>query len=913
LDKKVIVREKLLEKRPPLYLYRAKIEGRAIYLSEIIPYITTPRDAIEGFLELTKDFSKIKSHDISSILAVKKRGVRILVAEEIIEGKTLQEITKINDGIDLIHVVPIFSALTRAIKKFHSKKIYGLGLEPENVLLKERGEITVKHPFFPIAEKFFKKTKEPEILKKEYLSPEHIQKNHADEKSDLFTLGIILYEAVNNAPPFPENSYEITPFRKKVPYCLKYITERLLDKNPSERFKTTDDFLEELKICEQELKTKEKKLKKTPSEVKETKKPEKEITKKEKPEKLWEEAKREQPVKKPEKRKVPIKKKKKKIPKKPLLIGISSLILLAIIIFSFLHLFHMGRSPDITSLSVNRNIVEAKDKNEEIVWRFRTGSDISFFEKWDIDGDGLNEVIIGTGFMLTGEDGERELGTDNGHLYIINEDKRIIFDKEIGRNSIYPDGASSWSVYKVCLHDIDNDNRLDYTALALSEDSLDCIVFSRTQKGVASEFWHSGKITCIQPISLKNEEELVCGGTNTRVGEKPAIFAISTGKCKAQSPPWGGEIKNQVECLLWYRFLPGGGTVSKITEKDSITLLVETERGQKNLFTNNGYQVAEDDTTDAMAEERAKNYFDCFMLFKYAMESNRENNKEQAIESLTGALSREIDDDIFRSVLHYQKGMLFFDMKKWRDASLSFKKATKLDPLFSHAFYKLGISYYQSETFKRAATSFRNAYDRSGKEKYFYRMADCYATMGEYRRARNSLLGIKKKVRNKEDFLMTYAKIEREAGNFDAASSNLKQLISINPKNLEAYILLADVFADMNKNIELADSLFNYACSVDSSLLTENVETLSWILYRKSHFSEAMDKINQAINREREDQQFLVDSKRKMPRLYYRKAIVSQTLGEKGAKEDAIQKATSSNFCKGYIRKQLTYLVGSPD
>lgn len=925
MNKKDIIREKLLEKRPPLYLYRAKVDDKTIYLSEIIPYITTTKDVIDGFIELTKIFSKVESPYTSNIIGVKKKGVRILVMEEITHGKPLGDIIRVNDGIDLIHILPIFSHITMAIRQFHSNKIFGLGLEPGNIILRKKGHITIRHPFFPIAEQFFKKTDKPEILKPAYLSPEHIQKNHADEKSDLFTIGVILFEAVNNTYPFLKNSYKLKPFRKNIPYCLKYIIERLLDKEPSKRFEKTYDFLEELKICKQDLDDAHKKQKKSYAEIKKTEEKEKELTdkkiEKKQPEKKkkvkdvkvqkTKKIKKEKPVKKPEKREVPVK--KKKISKKPILIGISAIIILTIAVFGFLQLLKMGRKFEIAALTVNRNIVEAKDKNGENLWRFRAGSDVSFCKKSDIDDDGLNEVIVGTGFMLTNEEGDMKKGTDNGHLYIINENKKVIFDKNIGRKSIYPDGSSSWIVYQVLLHNTDNDKKLYFTAFAMSEDSLDCIIYTRPGKGVESEFWHTGKITCLQPISVGNEEILVYGGTNARTGEKPVVFAISTEKCNDQSPPWGGEIKNQVECLLWYRYLPGGGTVSKITEQDSAKLLVETERGQKNLFINNGYQIVETDTTDSMIVGRVQHYLDCFKLFKYAMESSREGNNEQAIQSLIATLNREIDDDIFSSILQYQKGMIYFSMEEWRDASASFENATELDPLFSHAFYKLGVSYYIREILSRAATAFRNAYKHSGKEKYYYRMVDCYTTLGAYKRARNSLLNIEGKAKNRENFLMTYAKIEREAGNFNTASSKLKNLISINPKNLKAYILLADILADMNKNIELADSLFNYACSVDSTLLPDNIETLSWILYRKSQFTEAMDKINQAINREKESHKNPIDKKRKLPRLYYRKAIISQTLGKKEEKDKSIKNATSSNYCKGYIKKQLRYLVGSPD
>jgi tetratricopeptide (TPR) repeat protein len=191
-------------------------------------------------------------------------------------------------------------------------------------------------------------------------------------------------------------------------------------------------------------------------------------------------------------------------------------------------------------------------------------------------------------------------------------------------------------------------------------------------------------------------------------------------------------------------------------------------------------------------------------------------------------------------------------------------------------------------------------------------MVDCYVTLGDYKKAEGLLRGFEKYSEEKGLFLLERAKVAREVGDFKSSSRFYEKLTVLEPENLKAYISLADAYADMNENIERADSLFAFSCKMDSSLFYENIETLAWILYRKSHFEEALQNINIAVDRELSRKATSVLSRRRLPRIYYRKAIIAQTRGEKKIKEEAIKNSLSSQFCNGYIRKQINYLLGSP-
>lgn len=590
------------------------------------------------------------------------------------------------------------------------------------------------------------------------------------------------------------------------------------------------------------------------------------------------------------------------------------LIVLLFLLIIYLPLFIRMMHPfEVATLSVDKNVVETNDNKGSVQWRFKAGSDISFSKAIDIDRDDRNEVVLGTGFLLTDKRGKTKNGKDNARLYILNENGRLLFTTEIGMASIYPGGSSQWMIYDVHFLDIDGDTLIDLIALAVTDDSMDCILFTKTQKGGISKFWHAGKIEHTMVFNLSNEEkELICGAVNMRIGEKPVVFALHTNEYNDQSPPWGGNMRNRIDGLLWYRFLPGNGTIRRIEDKDSVSIIVETENGIEKHYSREGIEILKDEATEEMLKERREKYIECFREFEKSKRFEKENDIESALLSLNNAINMKVEDKALKASLYYEKGMLLYRKEKWKPSSVALNNAVKSDPLFYEAFNKLGEVYLEREKFNNATSSFKKAHILSGKETYFYRMVDCYTALGNYKTANNLLLRYDKNVKDKILFLFASAKVAREKGDFRTISLLYEKLIVLEPKNLIAYILLADTYADMNKNIEKADSLFTFSCTRDSSLFYKNIETSAWISYRKSRFEEAFQKINRAVEREESKKESSVASRRKLPRIYYRKAIIAQTLGEKEAKEEVIKRARSSPFCKGYVKKQINYLLASP-
>ena len=151
--------------------------------------------------------------------------------------------------------------ISHGLAKAHSKEIIHRDIKPANLLVTE--EDVVKIVDFGLAKLTGRTmlTKEATILgTASYMSPEQTQGSAVDHRTDIWALGVVLYEMLTGRKPF-EGDYEqavmysimnevpdpIPVLRENVPSQLISIVEKTLQKNPIDRFQTTKDMLDELK------------------------------------------------------------------------------------------------------------------------------------------------------------------------------------------------------------------------------------------------------------------------------------------------------------------------------------------------------------------------------------------------------------------------------------------------------------------------------------------------------------------------------------------------------------------------------------------------------------------------------------------------------------------------------------------
>ena len=223
------------------------------------------------FIREAKAAAALDHPYICSIHEVGETENRLFFAMEYVEGKTLRE--RISEGpLPLKQALQITSEIAEALQVAHDKGMIHRDIKPANIMLMEKGHAKVmdfglaKH--VPIADGEKTSADGPVTITSEgpspgtpaYMSPEQLQGKSLDQRSDIFSFGIVLYELLSGVHPFKkegglttvgailgEDPRPIADLIKSVPEPLQKIIGRTLAKDPDERYQTMRDVQADLK------------------------------------------------------------------------------------------------------------------------------------------------------------------------------------------------------------------------------------------------------------------------------------------------------------------------------------------------------------------------------------------------------------------------------------------------------------------------------------------------------------------------------------------------------------------------------------------------------------------------------------------------------------------------------------------
>lgn len=193
------------------------------------------------------------------------------IAMEYIEGETLRD--RLGAGLlPLPQVIQLVTEVAEALETAHEKRIAHRDLKPSNIMLSRGGHVKVMD--FGLAKRLDPLLRSDgsdstvEYLTSpgtivgtlDYMSPEQVRGLETDARSDIFSLGVILYEMLTGVHPFRRESaidtgsaiLHATPdplssYRSAVPPALASILRRMLARNVEERYPSTGDLLARLR------------------------------------------------------------------------------------------------------------------------------------------------------------------------------------------------------------------------------------------------------------------------------------------------------------------------------------------------------------------------------------------------------------------------------------------------------------------------------------------------------------------------------------------------------------------------------------------------------------------------------------------------------------------------------------------
>jgi CHASE2 domain-containing sensor protein len=185
------------------------------------------------------------------------------IAMEFLEGEDLSEILLRKKKTDPAWVLHIISEAADALDYAHHQDVVHRDIKPANIMYNDSDQ-SIKITDFGIARiTASNRTKTGVVLgTPSYMSPEQLSGKHIDGRSDLFSLGVMMFEMLTGEQPFGGDSlaslmYQITnekhpdinKLRADLPKCIKPIIDKALQKNPKKRFQTGAEFKEAVDKC----------------------------------------------------------------------------------------------------------------------------------------------------------------------------------------------------------------------------------------------------------------------------------------------------------------------------------------------------------------------------------------------------------------------------------------------------------------------------------------------------------------------------------------------------------------------------------------------------------------------------------------------------------------------------------------
>ena len=254
-----------------VYLARDERLGRKVALKLLPQRLTTDETQLSRFKTEARTASALNHPNILTVHEIGAEGDRQFMATEFIEGVTLRA-SLARGKMDLHAALEIAVQVASALAAAHETGIVHRDIKPENIMLRPDGYAKVldfgiaKLALPQPASDSLRAQQGPVVGTARYMSPEQLLGQQSDARSDIWSLGVVLYEMVAGIPPFSEATINdciasilkmepapLSSVLEDVPVKLQSIVQKALCKNREERYQTTRELLAELRNFKREL------------------------------------------------------------------------------------------------------------------------------------------------------------------------------------------------------------------------------------------------------------------------------------------------------------------------------------------------------------------------------------------------------------------------------------------------------------------------------------------------------------------------------------------------------------------------------------------------------------------------------------------------------------------------------------
>lgn len=255
-----------LDSKSAFKVYKAKdsILQRFVILkvvhSEAFNSLPPNNQQKKAFYDLAKSFGRMSHPNIANIYEVDEDHGLTYISREFVEGISITELFRDTKQLNQERLIQIIYQICKGLHYSHQNGFYHLNLKPSNIRIGLNDQTKIMDFLIPrdLFEDYENLEKDHDRIY--YLSPEQLQGKLGDVRSDIFSLGTILYQVVTRINPFSGGSYEDvaqairgknppppSELNPELPKICESIILRCLAKNPEGRFETVNQIITMLK------------------------------------------------------------------------------------------------------------------------------------------------------------------------------------------------------------------------------------------------------------------------------------------------------------------------------------------------------------------------------------------------------------------------------------------------------------------------------------------------------------------------------------------------------------------------------------------------------------------------------------------------------------------------------------------
>jgi len=247
-------------------VYRAhdQLLDRAVAVKILHPQFANDDEFIIKFKREAQGAAKVSHPNIVNIYDVGCENNTHYIVMEYVCGETLKEKINANGKLPAVEALRVAREIAKALEHAHQNNLVHCDIKPHNILVTERGDIKVTDFGIARAATSTTMTYSGNIVGSvHYFSPEQAKGDAVSAKSDIYSLGIVLYEMLTGKLPFEgdtpisvalkqlqEQPVPVRQLEPSIPAVVEAVVDKAMAKNPADRFGSITEMMQELRAAE---------------------------------------------------------------------------------------------------------------------------------------------------------------------------------------------------------------------------------------------------------------------------------------------------------------------------------------------------------------------------------------------------------------------------------------------------------------------------------------------------------------------------------------------------------------------------------------------------------------------------------------------------------------------------------------